>query len=294
MDYRWRRSMLPPEAFVVAPAREPDPTDLIDKRTWTELTSLPDDVSLRTSNHHGSALSNANAFWARWVSLVLDVQSLVPEAREDALSTSCLLVSDELQASTYLALTGFYRQAIAVLRFGLEATLAGAYLRAFPDPVRFQQWADGHDQGRLWVRDVRRKLAAVDPYASFENDPFPLLSDGGIVAFLYERLSAFSHGRPNLIDDDGRQIPTSNVGLWGGSNGPVYEFDSFRIWSVYYFEVAFVCLLLVGLAEPGLRSHPNPTDMSFGTFVRLTLSWQPIVPPMLARISEYLVDPGTP
>src|SRR5918996_3728101 len=103
-DFRARRWKLPPEAFAIAPDREPDPTDLIDQHTWTELTWLADDVSLRTSEHHGSTLRAANELWGYWVSLTLDVQSLLADPREDALALGCLAVTDELQASSYAAL----------------------------------------------------------------------------------------------------------------------------------------------------------------------------------------------
>src|SRR6266542_1349916 len=50
------RQKLPPEAFAIGPETEPEPSDLMDEEAWTELTYLPDDVSLRTSDHHGTLL----------------------------------------------------------------------------------------------------------------------------------------------------------------------------------------------------------------------------------------------
>lgn len=58
-DFRSKRQKLPPEAFAIGPETEPEPSDLIDEETWTDLTHLPDDVSLRTSDHHGTLLKRA-------------------------------------------------------------------------------------------------------------------------------------------------------------------------------------------------------------------------------------------
>jgi hypothetical protein len=194
-DFRFQRYKLPPEAFLIGPEREPEPTDLIDQETWGSITTLPDDVSLRTSEHHGTLLKNAHELWGHWIAMELDIQSLTDNPRDDALSIACLNASDDFQASIYTVLTGFYRHSIAALRAALEAVIAGAYFRAHPDPVKIQQWADGHREGQLWVKEVRTKLKNRKPYSLFEKCEHPLMAQGGWVEFLYGRLSAFSHGR---------------------------------------------------------------------------------------------------
>jgi hypothetical protein len=62
-DFRSKRSKLPPEAFAIAPEVEPEPSDPIDEETWTDLVHLPDDVSIRTSDFHGTLLKQANDAW---------------------------------------------------------------------------------------------------------------------------------------------------------------------------------------------------------------------------------------
>jgi hypothetical protein len=132
-----------------------------------------------------------------------------------------LYATDELRVSLYMALTGFYRHAIGALRAAVECIVAGAYFRAFPDPAKFLAWVDGDKSGQLRMGALRRQLAEVEPYAQFEKGDDTLFSDGGWVAQQYERLSAFSHGRPFHRTVDGDQVPTSNVEIWQ-SNGPIY------------------------------------------------------------------------
>src|SRR5207249_1807515 len=121
---------------------------------------------------------------------------------------------------------------------------AGAYFRAIPDPQKFAQWADGHREGQVWMRDVRKQLSTVEPYRRFEGSPddgsetvgATLLGTSGWLNVLYAHLSGFSHGRPFYVGPSGNRLPSSNVELWGGSNGPVYEPRSVSLWSSFYFD----------------------------------------------------------
>jgi hypothetical protein len=240
-DFRSSRRMLPPEAFAMAPDTEPDPSDLIAEDTWDSLIHLPDDVSLRTSNHHGTLLKRADDVWSWWVSLSLDLQSLAAHPDDDSLCLGWLTASDELQASTYAMMTGFYRQAIAGLRSALEAALMGVYFRQFPDPKKFERWADGHEDGKVWFGKAREALGKSEPFSLF-NDPHAeltsLMQKGGWVDFQYATLSGFSHGRPFYVNRFGDKVPSMNVELWNGSNGPIYESRSVtgprldRVWRV--------------------------------------------------------------
>src|SRR5262245_43794058 len=71
-DFRIQRITLKPEDFALGGNRpEPPPSDRIRKEVWTSVMALPDDVAVRTTNHHGSALARLNAM--RWAFLdVLD------------------------------------------------------------------------------------------------------------------------------------------------------------------------------------------------------------------------------
>jgi hypothetical protein len=294
-DFRSRRYKLPAEAFALVPDPEPVPGDLIDRATWTDLTWLADDVSFRTSDHHGALLRNADEVYRHWVGFVLDVQALPEDPREDALALASLVVGDELQASLYLALTGFYRQSISILRFALEAVLAGAYFRAAGDDALFRQWADGHRDGQLWVKVIRSELRKSEPYSRFEGAPRgrnQLMSRGGWVDRRYAFLSGFSHGRLQVVNDFGDPIPSTNTGLWSGSSGPVHEARSVRIWSVYYFDLALLFLILYGLADPRLLALEKPQAIPFLTFAKRLFEYHPAigVEPVAVEIMRYL-DP---
>jgi len=247
-------------------------------------------ITIRTSDHHGTTLQRAYELWGSWTALVLDVQSLVDEPRNDPLSLGCLLVTDELQASAYLGLTGFYRQAIATLRSALEAVTVAVYFRAFPGQSKFDQWADGYTEGRLSPSATRKELNNVDPYCRFSgNSTCPgLFSKGGWIGFIYDRLSGFSHGRPFYTDEHGIRVPTCNIELWGGSNGPVYEPRSLALWWRCYVDVYLACLLLVGLCDSRVLSAKKPLEDPYLGLLGRALSWHFNPPEVATQIVKYL------
>jgi hypothetical protein len=121
-------------------------------------------------------------------------------------------VTDELQVSVYLTLTGFYRQAIGTLRAALEGMLAALYFSVVSDQAAIDEWLAGTDEGRVWVRKVRLKLRGLEPFAQFEQQVnWPLFADGGWFAWLYKTLSAFVHGRPAHTDKSGHRMETQMV-----------------------------------------------------------------------------------
>jgi hypothetical protein len=200
-DFRSIRRKLSPEDFALGPKEEPEPSDLIDEDTWSSLVHLTDDVSLRTSDHHGTLLKRADAVWGWWVSLTLDAQSLVKRSGEDPLCLSCLTVSDEMQASTFSLMTGFYRQAISGLRSALEAMIAGVYFHRFPDAEKFERWVNGHEDGRIWFGRTRGELAQSEPFSLFDDpsgELTSLMKRGGWVDFEYATLCGSATADPTM------------------------------------------------------------------------------------------------
>ena len=152
-------------------------------------------------------------------------------------------------------MTGFYRQAIASLRAALEAVVIGAYCRSNSNPKIFAEWADGDQGGEIAFAKAWKTLSTLDPYSQFvRHGEFSLFVKGGWDQFLYKRLCAFTHGRPLHKDEAGNVLPTTNMELWGGSNGPVYRGSVVQPWANYFFDTILVCLLIVALAEPRIDS----------------------------------------
>jgi hypothetical protein len=289
-DFRGRRQKLPPEAFALHSGKEPEVRDLIDEKTWASITSLPDDVSLLTSEQHGQTLRNAYAAWGLWPGLVLDIQSLCGDVSRDPLAVAALNATDEFQASVYAALTGFYRQALGTLRPAVEAMLAAVYFKVLPDEAAFTKWLEGDHTGRFFVKRVRQKLDKREPFCNFGKPGETLMADAGWFAWLYGILSAFLHGRPAHTDETGRRVETTNGGMWEG-NGPIYAENAFVLWSRLYFNALLLSVLLAGLADTRLVRHAKPSDVSYEAYVERLLHWhpEPGAPVTAAEIAEYLM-----
>ena len=70
-DFRAVRIVLEPSDFALGDdIPEPPPSDLIDKDTWLSMMTLPDDVAIRTSNYHGTALEKLHDIWGALVETV--------------------------------------------------------------------------------------------------------------------------------------------------------------------------------------------------------------------------------
>jgi len=99
-DFRAHRRKLPPEAFAIWIERcDSPPSDQIDKDTWDGIVSLPDDVSIRTSDHYGSALKKFWSFWGEWICLVSAVQETVEDPTTCPIAHVACNMIDEFQAS---------------------------------------------------------------------------------------------------------------------------------------------------------------------------------------------------
>lgn len=289
-DCRARRVRLGPDSFAIAPDVEEPPSDLIDVGTWRGLVWLTDDVSLRTSDHHGTALSRALAAWGDWLTLVLDVQSLVAEPASDPLAVAAMGAAEEFQASISLALTGFYRQALGTLRAALESLLAALDFSVRDDPSAVAAWLEGSDEGRFWASRVRRRLAQLEPFRSFRTEEDSLFGEPGWFAWLYDLLCAFVHGRPAHTVAAGHRIDTTNGGLWD-SNGPLYVGGVFDMWARLFFDVMLMSALMVALARPALTQLEQAAGLSLEAFVKRLMDWHPTpgVPRVAAVIAEYLM-----
>src|SRR5262245_22965135 len=96
---------------------------MVDEKTWHRLMTLPSDVSIRTSDYHGSFLKCQRDILEHWVIATMPVPEV--DERADPVSWAMLAASDELEAATFEMLHGFYRQAAASLRSALELMIEG-------------------------------------------------------------------------------------------------------------------------------------------------------------------------
>ncbi len=242
-DFRVVRIVLEPDDFAVSSSKPDVPTDPIDAETWHGIVDLPDDVSIRTSNHQGAILKELYVLQSTWTHHAIgDEQNMLFEV---------LLYSiDELDAALFNALHGFYRQSIGCLRNLIELVMLGVYCQLAQDVACYVQWQAGQHENSFGecctrllklvpVEELNRFLrsAVGDTLLDRKNTP----QSGGWARRLYAELCEYSHSRPNA----------TNVGLWH-SNGPIYVPKAFMITASLYVETLAFCYLLIKIARPSL------------------------------------------
>ena len=243
-DFRAIRMVLEPDDFAVSDGKPDIPTNLVDKQTWHGIVDLPDDVSIRTSNHQGTILKELYALQSIWTSHAIgDGQDLLFEV--------LLYTIDELDAVLFNALHGYYRQAIGCLRNIVELVLFGTHCQMAQDTIIFEQWKAGQYENSFGgtctlllqhapVQALNTFLRSIvnDTIINRRNAP----QSGGWARRLYAELCEYSHSHSNA----------TNVGLWR-SNGPIYVPRAFMITASLYAETLAFCYLLIKLAHPSLK-----------------------------------------
>jgi hypothetical protein len=238
-DFRAIRIVLEADDFVFSSGNEPQPSDLIDKETWHGIADLPDDVAIRTSNHHGDLLKILYDLWGAWIEAVGENQ--------DPLYDTILDAADEFQAATFNALHGYYRQAIGCLRNALEQITIGTYCQACRRMTDFAQWKAG--QSKMTFGQACDRLAGAAPLQQLNAHLQTTLNDsifnqktqaykGGWARRLYAELSDYAHTRPGFTSFD----------MWA-SNGPIYAQEAFVSFEEMYLQTSALGLLLVKLGR---------------------------------------------
>jgi hypothetical protein len=262
-DFRAVRIVLEPSDFLVgSDLPESPPKDLVSKDTWRHLVGLPDDVAIRTSNDYGGILKGASKFQSELVCVSIVVQELVRETErepaESPISYVLCNATDDLAASIYNALTGYYGVAFCALRNVLENLTIGLHLELSNDVSAFKSWLAGNDDlgfgwaadktsGNKTIREFEVNLAAAvdDNFFRQKNNPDP----GGFARRLYGKLCNYSHGRPGFAHGE----------IWN-SNGPVFVPRAFTQWAVAFLQVYSFCLIACRLAQPNLRGLGQWSD----------------------------------
>ena len=223
-DFRARRTVLTRGDFAYTPKPERPASDVIDRSTWDGIVTLPDDVAVRTSTHHGSALKQLDDLWGSWV-------ECIGEAK-DCLSSAMLDAGDDFQSATYTALTGFYRLSVSALRSALELTAIGTWAQVRGKEVEYRAWRDGKIplslgqacDGLITATGALRKHLRTTVNDSLFDQKAPN-TEGGFARRIFDGLSNFAHARPGYADGDIRR-----------SNGPIYVRSAFDHVSWIQFE----------------------------------------------------------
>jgi len=239
-DFRAVRIVLEPDDFALG-GDEPDPppSDLISKKAWSGIMNLPDDVAIRTSDHNGKALGEAYWLWARWIEATGET--------EDALLAPMLDANDDLQASTFDALHGYYRTGFSALRNVLELMTIGV-CGALSNTLQYTSWRNGSAEFKFGTAcDQLSREPSVDAFnRSMRAAGHQSLWDakcgalpGGYGRRLYKDLCNYAHSRPGFTDADLRS-----------SNGPIYVGRAFLDWYHAYLRTTSLCSILMFLARP--------------------------------------------
>jgi hypothetical protein len=244
-DFRARRIVLVRADFGYAPKPAEPANDLIDKTTWNSVVTLPDDVAVRTTNYHGTAIRQLHDLWGAWTDCYGE--------DKDCLLPVMLDAGDDFQAATYTALTGYYRVSISAARSALELVAIGAWAQVCGKQKEFNGWrsgkttlsigqaCDGLIKGAQKLESDLKKSVSDTLFA-----PKSAQSEGGFVRRIFGGVSNFAHARPGSTDGDMRK-----------SNGPIYVRSAFRHAAWIQFETFALCYVLTLLARPNL-SAPAP------------------------------------
>lgn len=247
IDFRSKRARLGPECFAISSGKEISPTDLVGKKCWNGIMSLPDDVTLRTTDQYGSALELLYNLWGEWTSVTYALQKTF---KDSAIAHTALDAGDHFHASIYNAVTGYYRLAFTSLRGVVENMSLGMQFHIAAAQKEFADWIAGGEFNFGWAADHLTQNANV---AALEQNLATATGDnlfrrrrpgdpGGFVRRLFRELSRYAHGAPGYNDGD----------MWR-SNGPVFVSKSFEAWIECFLTVYCLAVLLSRLSDEKLE-----------------------------------------
>jgi hypothetical protein len=272
-DFRAIRTVLEPDDFALGgDDADPPPSDLISGRTWHGIMNLPDDVAIRTSNHNGQVLGEVYWLWGRWIEATREI-------KEDALFVPMLDAHDDLQASIFDALHGYYRTAFSALRNAVELMTIGT-CGALNSTPPYVSWRSGSAEFRfgsacdqlsneplIGAFNASLRAAGHQSLWDAKRDLLPR----GYGRRLYRKLSNYAHSRPGFTDADLRE-----------SNGPIYAHRAFFDWYYAYLQTISYCSILMFLASP---------NGDRGAFADLFIEDPNVIPPDLQEAFK-IVQPS--
>jgi hypothetical protein len=242
-DFRAVRVVLEPDDFALG-SNDPDPppSDPISQKTWHGILGFSDDVAIRTSDCNGGALGQAYWLRSQWLAAI--------GQEHDALFGPMLDSADDLQASIFNALHGYYRAGFSALRNVLELTAVGTSGSFLHGSQAYAAWRSGssefsfgkacdHLSDEPMLNEFNAHLRGSVGQSLFDAKDKKAGRDGGYARQWYTALCGYAHSRPGLTDGD----------LWE-SNGPIYVEKVFRDWFCAYSRTISICSVLILLCCP--------------------------------------------
>jgi hypothetical protein len=264
-DFRTIRHKLEPHEFAISEGQDALPSNLIQPDVWHGIMHLPEDVSIRVSDHNGTRLSLMYSLWSDWVTAIGD-----PDYPDEIYN--CMLdAADCFQCATFNFLHGFYRVALAELRTALELITIGTYGSLNATDEDYLAWKAGKSE--LNFPRCRRRLVG-----NLKKDQGKwMFEQGAFLATLYQNLCNYAHSRPDASDS----------ALWQ-SNGPVYNNEAIRLTFFAALSVFASCYLLVRIARPAFVM-PEDSEILF------ELDWMPDYGALVQAYTDlYGRDPKPP
>lgn len=267
-DFRRGRALLAPGAFAVPGGPDPPVDNLVSQPVWDHLIHLSDDVALRTTNWQGSTTDAIHRVSMQWLWATPIYPTGMPFAPDPA-----ILAAEEFEALEFIALHGYYRQALGCLRNALETMTHAARYAACDRVEEFAQWRKGDAEPKFSAS--RATLLSSQAGSGIElavapGSIFGTLQSDGWLAGLYRRLCAYAHS----------QAGYNNADFWE-SNGPVYVPRAYELVLDELRQTVAACYVLLKVCWPEFEL---PTDLS-DLLVRPALSdWPDVATFALSRV----------
>lgn len=264
-DFRAVRSILEPHEFAISEGQDVPPSDPVDPEVWGGIMHLPEDVSIRVSDHNGVRLRLLHQLWGDWIEAIGDPDE--PDEPDEMFN--CLLeAADCFKGAIFNFLHGFYRTALAELRTALELVIIGACGNLDPADKDYREWKAGRSEMFGFTRCRKRLLGNLKKEQAkwmFEDDA-PLSST-------YQKLCNYTHARPD-----------AGYGVLWQSNGPVYNNEAIKLAFFSSLTVHALCYLLVRLARPRFM-------MPEGSEILFELDWMPDHAPLVRAYADLFGKP---
>ncbi|HXQ66926.1 MAG TPA: hypothetical protein VN980_10160 [Alphaproteobacteria bacterium] len=256
--------MLEPHEFAISEGQDAPPSQLIDEDIWDGIMHLPEDVSIRISDHNGLRLRLMHGLRCDWI------KAIGNSSTPDEIYNCMLDAADCFQCATFNFLHGFYRAALAELRTALELAMIGAYGTLNPTDKDYVAWKAGTSD--LNFTRCRRRLSG----SLSKGDGKWIFEDDELLAVAYQKLCNYTHSRPD----------SSDGALWH-SNGPVYNDEAIRLTFFTTLSVYAMCYLLVRLAR---RDFVVPEDSE----ILFELDWMPDYTRLVRAFTDLYGKPPEP